>query len=261
MPGLLFREAGPLKARVAAGGIVSDFQFETGHMLLSELANTRCNEIEIEYSPAHLSLKDGDAQIVSARGIFKPSATCSIWVPAKEFSVHNRDSALRQTNAETEEGYLAGLGIVSKPSILELSVELRGGAETSILECCTTALANALSSIPPELEVFGCCDAGGQEMIVRFESNVLMLSAIRIMARTLPTSYPFLGEKFDGVHSIMFGKKDVLIALFAALGNNGKAIHFSSDGNSAVIRVQLGGDKEAYVRRVKDWLVPTIDDL
>ena len=67
---------------------------------------------------------------------------------------------------------------------------------------------------------FGCCDAGGIELDVRLNSYFLTTEHLRVLANLLPSQYRYLGEKFDKLHSIIFGTPDLCRGLGRALGEN-----------------------------------------
>lgn len=72
---------------------------------------------------------------------------------------------------------------------LELNTSL---ACDEVLDAVARWLASDVPPLVRALEPFGCCDAGGDDWFVRFESNVLMTAGIRVMARVLPGAYRVL---------------------------------------------------------------------
>jgi hypothetical protein len=85
-----------------------------------------------------------------------------------------------------------------------------------------------------------------------------MIANSRVMARTSPKAYPQLGEKFEDLHPVMFGAKQVCSELAAALGKDAKLIIGTNASDFAVIRLNPKCDIAAARERAKDLLLPTI---
>jgi hypothetical protein len=245
-----------VRGRVASGGIVSSCAFSTIEELKARVVPMRLNEIEIEFG---IDSKNADlpgGEIRRIGGVFRPSALNELWFPAKDFVTKDRNTGFRQMNASKEERYLKALGISRKPSVFEWFINATSEAASAddVLDWCSEQLIREALPRLEQLEVFGCCDVGGDEMIARLESEMLGLDRIRVMARVLPTSYPELGEKFDRLHSLLFGKRDVCEAILHAVGEGAKE-YADQRNNFAVVRISSLVDLEKTGEKLSDlWL-------
>jgi hypothetical protein len=244
------------KTKMVAGGKLTNSKFSSLETLSSSLAAARFNELEVVYDVKKLKIGNNVGNIKTLNGVFYPSPTCKFWVPSSEFLETDRNGSMRKMNAWKDEECLKGLRINQKPSVFELAIEIEtSDSETAVLDNFAQLLASQESS---NLKIFGCCDAGTKEMLVRLETNVLMLDKIRIMAKVLPTAYPELGEKFDDLHPLMFGTKQVCSELARVLGNDARLIYSPNGSDFAVIRMNSKCDLVAARKRANDWLLPTI---
>ncbi len=85
-----------------------------------------------------------------------------------------------------------------------------------------------------------------------------MIQKFIIKSKVFPKAYPELGEKFDDLHPVMFGAKQVCSELAAALEKYAKLIIGTSASDFAVIRLNPKCDIAAAKEQAKDWLLPTI---
>lgn len=245
------------RVKISAGGQITSFDCSNIEKLVSQLASARLNGVEITYQVTALDIGAKEAPVNLLAAVFTPSPTCSLWLPSKDFTVSDADGRARRMNAWKDEQCLAGFGISKKPCILEVALEIEYSDSTDqLLDDCAERLANRLASQFPDLNVFGCCDIGGQELFVRLEVGVLMVDKIRVIARTLPTLYSYLGEKFDDLHPIIFGSKRLCVNLSAALGRDAKLIENPRASDFAVVRVDCESIEDSGRLRAKECLLP-----
>jgi hypothetical protein len=244
---------------MSTGGKLLSSKFSDIEALSVELAGTRFNELEVIYDIRELKMGAVIAQVKSMNGVFYPSPTCELWFSSKDFALsEDHRSVQREMNAKAKEESLTDYHVTVKPPAFEVALEMKTSeSEAEIFNHCAEWFSTAGKSFG-ELGVFGCCDAGGKEMFVRLESHVLMLDKIRVIKKIRPTAFPELGQKFDSLHPIMFGAKEVCSGLAAALGKDAKLICATDGSNFAVIRLNPRCDIAAAKERAKDWLLPTI---
>lgn len=196
---------------------------------------------------------------VSVVGLFTVSPTCDLWFKAADWPAGgDRVMRTRKMNAQAAEAALNYYKVSQKPSILEVVLETETTEhKEKLLDACAEWLAKFAPKSLRSLGIFGCVDAGGPEFFVKLESNVLMTDNIRIMAKLLPSAYPELGERFDGLHPVMFGSKKVCREIEAALEGDARVIASAAISDFAVMRLKVDCDSEAAKRRVSSLMLPS----
>lgn len=247
------------ETKMSAGGKCLSSSFSSIDALSTELATTRFNELEVIYAIGEVKMGNIIAQAKSLNGVFYPSPSCKLWFASKDFPrPEDRRSVQREMNAKAKEESLTDDRVTMKPVAFEAALEIKTSESAgSLLDGCAE-LFSISSKVFDDLEVFGCCDAGGKEMLVSLETRMHMLEKIRVVRRISPTAYPELGDKFEDLHPLMFGAKRVCSELAAALGNDAKLICGPIGSDFAVIRLSPKCDIAAARERAKDWLLPTI---
>ena len=235
-------------------------KFSSIETLSAKLAKTRFNELEVIYDIKRLKIGTTTARVGTLNGVFHPSTIGKLWFSWKDFPpLEDRRSRQRKMNAKTDEEAVAYHQVSLMPCVFEVALEIEtSDSQKQVLDNCAEWLANALDKMFGRLKVFGCCDAGGIDFHVRLETYVPMIANSRVMARTSPKAYPQLGEKFDDLHPVMFGAKQVCSELAAALGKDAKLVCGADASDFAVIRLNPKCDIAAAKERAKKWLLPTM---
>jgi hypothetical protein len=248
------------KTKTSTGGKLLHSKFSSIETLSAKLAKTRFNELEVIYDIKKLKIGRTTAQVKNLNGVFYPSTTGKLWFPWKDFeSLEDRRSRQRKMNAKTNEEAVAYHRVSLMPCVFEVALEIETSeSQKQLLDSCAEWLGTALDTNFEKLEVFGCCDAGGIDFHVRLETYVPMIASSRVMARTSPKAYPELGEKFNDLHPVMFGAKQVCSELAAALGKDAKLVCGADASDFAVIRLNPKCDIAAAKERAKKWLLPTM---
>ena len=248
------------KTKMSTGGKLLHSKFSSIGALSAKLTKTRFNELEVIYDIKELKMGKRTARVETLNGVFYPAITCALWFPSKDFTIlEDRRSHQRKMNAKTNEGAVAYHRVTLMPSVLEAAIELETSqSQQQVLDDCAEWLVSAQNKMFGKLGVFGCCDAGGMDFYVRLETYVPMIADSRVMARTPPKAYPELGEKFDDLHPLMFGAKQLCSEMAAALGNDAKLTCGPDGSDFAVIRLNPKCDIAAAREWAKNWLLPTI---
>ncbi len=244
------------ETKMSAGGECLSSNFSNTDTLSAELATTRFNELEVIYAIGEVKMGGVIAQAKSLNGVFYPSPSCKLWFASEDFPrPEDRRSVQRKMNAKAKE---LTDDRVTMPVAFEAALEIKTSESAgSLLDGCAE-LFSISSKVFDDLGVFGCCDAGGKEMLVSLETRVHMLEKIRVVRRISPTAYPELGDKFEDLHPLMFGAKKLCSEVAAALGNDAKLTCGPDGSDFAVIRLNPKCDIAAARERAKNWLLPTI---
>jgi hypothetical protein len=247
------------ETQMSAGGRLSSAKFSSIETVLVELTGTRFNELEVIYDIKQLAIGVVRAQVKSLNGVLYPSPTSEFWFPSKDFPAStDRRGGQRKMNAKAKEQNLTSYHLALKPLVFEVALEIEtSSSDDEIVNNCANWISASAKDFD-DLGVFGCCDVGGKEMFVRLESHVLMLDKIRVFKRLSPAAYPELGAKFDDLHPIVFGAKQMCSGFAAALGRDADLISGPHTPNFAVVRVNPKCDLVAARERARDWILPTI---
>lgn len=162
--------------------------------------------------------------------------------------------------AQNKEEVLKFHHVKRGPSILEVVVAIATrSSREAILEECADWFSKMLPKNLDKLKIFGCCDVGGPELAVELEANVLMTERIRVMATVKPPAYPKLGERFEALHPLMFGSKQLCKGISDALGKEAKLIYASHTKDFAVVHLAQTCDKELARKLASDWLIKELN--
>ena len=162
----------------------------------------------------------------------------------------------RKLNAKAHEAALSFFKINQYPTIFHLVLEIDSSAKAcEMLDCAAKWIAEAIPVSMEKLCVFGCVDAGGPEFFVKIDSNVLMTERIRVFAKVLPNSYPELGKKFDSLHPVLFGSKQLCYRIESVLKDIARVIPSSVLRDFAVLRLSPSCDMQSAQKLVSRWIV------
>ncbi|MEJ0088210.1 MAG: hypothetical protein WDM80_00405 [Limisphaerales bacterium] len=247
------------RTRVSAQALTSRSTFTDIKNLIRKLRETRFNQLEVKSEMVQMRFGGGSVDITSLTGVFSPSPTCSLWLPTNDWKIDaERSSRNKYMTAQNKEEFLRFHHVTRKPSILEVAVAISTKSSPEIiLKKCAGWFPKVLTKDLDKLKVFGCCDIGGPELFVEFEASVLTTEHIRVMAAVKPTAYPKLGERFEALHSLMFGSKRLCKGISKALGKEAELHAECSENDFAVVRLSQSCDKESAKRRAANWLIKT----
>ncbi len=245
------------EAKVSSGGKLRTRRFESVDELISDLAASQFNQLELGYKAHNCMIRGLPIPIESITGLFTPSASSHLWLASEEFPRGgNRANRTRRLNASAAETALSYFKIDRKPSILELVFGLdRSNGQEQVLDAFADWIAKEIPENLLELGVFGCADVGGPEYFVKLETNVLMTADIRMLGKLWPPAYPELGRKFDTLHPVMFGGTSVCESIAEALGNNARLVHSRALKNFSVIRLKTGCRLNELRNLVSNWML------
>lgn len=241
----------------STAGVLKRSRFTDIERQVAKLRDIRFNELQVSYDVAGSRLFGLPAELRSLTGLLRPSASATLWFPSSEWPAGRDKSARnRRMNAKCREEALAHYKVPQSPTVFELVLEL----STSIPqdEILDSVALWIVSSIPPHIELlkpFGCCDAGGPEFFLRIESNVLMTESIRIMSKTWPNNYPLLGERFDALHPLMFGRSHVCSGIASNVGNGAQLHHGNAHRDLAVVRLSKSALTPEAELRAGRWVL------
>jgi hypothetical protein len=227
---------------LASAGTVSRSRFAGIACAIVELRKRRFNELQVIYHCPGLPVFGIAAELKSLSGVFYPSASSALWLSTAEWPQGGDSSTRnRRLNAKARELALTHYNVSHAPTVFEVVLELSTSLGCDeVLDAVARWIVSCGPPMVRALEPFGCCDAGGPDYFVRFESNVLMTSGIRIMARVLPIAYPVLGERFDALHPLMFGTASTCSRIAKAIGT-GAELH-PAQRSTGVAAVRLSGE-------------------
>jgi hypothetical protein len=247
------------KGKISSGGKLSYFSFSNIESLKKRMLNARFNECEVKYDVTHVIFGDLELKINSIDGVFKPAPTNDSWLYSDEFNVSNKSSKNRQMNASNIESAYQKLGLKQGPSVFEVAFDLETQfSHERVLRECALSLGHDLPRSFNSLQIFGCCDAGGKELIVRLESHVIMADHIRMFEKIHPKDYTLLGQKIDALHPIMFGRRDLFSELHEVLGHPALLFEDRNNPSFAVIYLSQEFDSVAATARAKRFFLSGI---
>ncbi|HLX69590.1 MAG TPA: hypothetical protein VKV04_08180 [Verrucomicrobiae bacterium] len=245
--------------RMSAAGVVSRYKYTDVEHLLSKMRESRLNEAEVIYDFKQIQIAGLKTRAKKINGVLRPSVTSEMWFPSKEFPHGDRASLSRRMNAKAKEQGLSEYSVHVEPSLFEVvfDVDMPNSEEQS-LDACSEWLAHTVSQKLEELNVFGCCDVGDKRFVVGFEYGNPWLYKIRAMDKLLPASYPEMGRRFDDLHPLMFGAKQLCSHIAEAVGGGAKLICGPNGSDFAAIRLNPKCDIAVVRERAKEWLLPSI---
>lgn len=244
------------KVSVSSGGKISRYSFSTYEKLVSKVSSRRFNEFEAKFDPKVFDLGLGDSVVVSVNAVFTPASSGDLWFSYRDWPPGGeRSERLRRMNAKTQEEGLRYYG-VSQPNLVEIVFVIESTCSKDVmLDAVAKRIAAQASLKFFQIEPFGCCDVGGPEFFVRMEAGVLMTRDIRVMAELMPTMYPQLGTRFDKLHPLMFGNKQLCSKIGKALGSEAEVTCGDQKGGLGVIRLNSRCDLALSTQRASKWLL------
>lgn len=243
------------RIRCLAGGRVWSKKADSIGKLLQKKALDKFNEIEITYL---LSSDSGFPwKTSSVVGLFAPSPTCDMWYGSEEWPLGgDRVARDRRMNAKAAEIGLSYYKLEKAPSVFKIAIAIDSTDKPEkILDSCAEWIVNYFNKGLEHLQIFGCADIGGMEFFVKLETNVLMTAGVDVMAKLFPPTYSELGKRFDRLHPVMFGDKQVCQSIGLALKEDARIVLGRDSKDFAAIRV-IGGCKESKnISRASDWIL------
>jgi len=249
--------------KVSAQAAVSRSKFSGLEALCSRMAKRPFNQLEIVLDS--LPSRSGEAvgRITSLCGIFSPSPTSALWLPTKDWKIDaDRGSRDKYLTAKTKEDVLDFHRIAEKPSVFELHLEISTKmAKERVLDRYADAFVRIIPESIEKLHLFGCCDVVEPVVIPQLKTSVLMPERFQIMMNIKPPAYPELGDRFEALHSLMFGSRRLCEGLSSALGEQAKLITSSNALDFAVVRLASICNKESASELAANWLIAGPDKL
>lgn len=244
------------KVGVSSGGKIYRHTFSSYEKLISKVKSKRFNQFETKFDPKNFDLALGDSTVTSVTAVFTPATSGDLW-----FSYHDwpagggRSERLRKMNAKANEEGIRYYG-VKEPNLVEIVFVIESTCSKDVV--LDTVAKRIAAQVPLEfiqIKPFGCCDVGGPEFFVRMEAGVLMTRGIRVMAELMPTIYPQLGARFDKLHPLLFGNKQLCSMIGKALGSDAKVICGDPKKGLSVICLNSVCDLTLANERASKWLL------
>jgi hypothetical protein len=249
----------PLKGRVKlhAQGAVSYSTFSELDSLVKRLREKRFNELDLMLDTSRLHLSGRDSQIESIECNLSVSPTCALWLPSGQWKTDgDRVSDNRYRTAKSHEDALSFHRVSREPSVFGASIALRtelnpGALFEGYADQLVTSLPEALNG----LALFGCCDVVDPIFIPQLGRSVAMPQMFHVMMKVKFAAYPELGERFEALHSLMFGSRRVCEGISRALGKNASLIVASHAQDFASVRIAASCDMQRARGLAADWLI------
>ena len=247
---------------ISGGGKILRRRYQALDRAVADVQSFKFNELEARYSIRRDTAFRMSGTPVSVVGLLTVSPTCDLWFKAENWLAGGERAVRnRKMNAKARELGLRHYKVSRAPSILEFVLETdTTEPKDKVLDACAEWLAAFIPKPLGPLAIFGCVDAGGPEYFVKIESNVLMTEHIRMMANLRPPAYPELGQRFDALHPVMFGSKEVCEGIGAALGKQARVIPGGAVRDLAVIRLGAGCELPDAHPRVSRWILPCVGE-
>ncbi|MBE0541158.1 MAG: hypothetical protein IH623_07215 [Verrucomicrobia bacterium] len=230
----LFSQNKPLggRVKVSSEGVISGSKFLRIEALTVAKSEQRFNQLEVIFDVEALQFPMTEG-VLALNGVFSPSPKNELWLPCRDWSMAVDGTAgNRWTMAKIKETSHP------RPSVFELVATVETShSEDRVLDACAEWLSSALPKSYSKVGLFGCCDAGGVDLVVRIESDVLMAQRIRIMANTWPSYYPELGARLEALHPLMFGSKRLCAKMSKALGKHARVLPGNQVRDFSVVRL------------------------
>ncbi len=224
-------------AKVSSEGVVTQFKFKALANVSRRLKSKRFHQAEVIFDLAERGLEWIPAEACSLNGVFTASPTSDLWLPCKNWSMAvDGTVGNRWRNAKSQEQGLTYHKVWRKPSLFEMVLELRTSAsENEILGGVAKLLATAQHNSVGPLNLFGCCDAGGQDYFVRIEAGVPASDDIKVLRNTPAADHPKLGDEFKTLHPIVFGSHKMCTSVRDRLGASAKMLSSRTNPNLTVL--------------------------
>jgi hypothetical protein len=172
-----------------------------------------------------------------------------------------RTSENRWSNAKIREELVARSGGHIQPSVFEMVLECQTSIpQQKVLDGVAKRLAITLPTIFGELDVFGCCDVGGPELMVRIDANAAAADAVRMMANAKGSDYSMLGNRIDDLHPLIFGSARLCNGLSKALRKDVKILFGKESRKFAVVRLKSKCDIPSARLQAGRWLIPRVNE-
>lgn len=248
------------KIKISSGGANSVSNFSTIKGLSVKLANRHFNCLEVIPEFLGLHLGGVDARITSINGVFTPSPTCAVWMHTSAWrSEADRSSRNKYMTAKNREDVLKFHRVSAGPSIFEIVVGIATKLPRKIvLDKLGAWFAKLDFRELHSLKFFGCCDAVGSGFEVELDANVLMTEGIRVMENARIAAYPDLGKRFEDLHPLMFGSKQLCKGISDALGVEASLYEASLAKDLAIVRLAHGIDRKTAISRSAKWLIGSV---
>ena len=116
-------------------------------------------------------------------------------------------------------------------------------------------LAKAIPQDFEALAPFGCADEG-TDFFVHLESRVLAMENVRVLDNVWPQNYPDLGDRFEGLHAMMFGATRVIEGIAGCLEGRVRIFHGVHCRSLSVAYLPQPLSLDEAISRAPKWLFP-----
>jgi hypothetical protein len=244
------------KVSVSSGGKIYRHSFSNYEKLISKVGSKRFNQFEAKFDPQAFDLALGDSTVTSVTAVFTPASSGDLWFSYRDWPPGGeRSQRLRRMNAKANEEGIRYYG-VKEPNLVEIVFVIESKClKDDVLNVVAKRITEYASAEFLQNEPFGCCDIGGPEFFVRMEAGVLMTAGIRVMAELMPSLYPQLGSRFDKLHPLMFGDKQLCSKIGKALGSDAQVTCGDPKKGLGVIHLNSNCDLARANEKASKWLL------